>query len=237
MLGHYFGPVSSWPDQDLVGFTDGVDANLAIAGYVSGVFPMPLHESGFSGVGWWAPVRRGILPPTRLRISSSLRKSMKRYSTTIDLAFERVLDGCADPRRPYGWIDDTMRAVYVELHRAGRAHSVETWDADGRLVGGLYGVSVLGLFAGESMFHDQEYGRDASKTALVRLVEQLGERQAPVLLDVQWLTPHLASLGAVEVTRSRYLELLDAALTEPEIPWPGTRIGLGDRLSPEDHGA
>lgn len=162
---------------------------------------------------------------------------MKRYSTTIDLAFERVLDGCADSRRPYGWIDDTIRTVYLDLHHRGRAHSVETWDADGRLVGGLYGVSLLGLFAGESMFHDPERGRDASKTALVRLVEQLGERHAPVLLDVQWLTPHLASLGAVEVTRTRYLELLDAALTEPEIPWPGTHIMPLGRPSSQAHHA
>jgi leucyl/phenylalanyl-tRNA--protein transferase len=127
----------------------------------------------------------------------------------VDTAFEQVVLGCADPRRPGGWIDRDVRAAYGELHRLGWAHSVETWSREGELVGGLYGVAVGGLFAGESMFHRAP---DASKVALVGLVERLG---AQALLDVQWATPHLASLGATEIPRAAYLERLRAALARP----------------------
>ena len=105
--------------------------------------------------------------------------------------------------------------VYRYLHDRGWAHSVETWDAQGRLVGGLYGVNVGGFFSGESMFHDPEYGRDASKTALMRLVCELG----PGLLDVQWSTPHLARLGVIDVDRAEYLALLSDALERPSPQW------------------
>ena len=132
-----------------------------------------------------------------------------------------MLAGCADPRRPFGWIDEDIRRVYLELHRSGYVHSVETWDSSGRLVGGLYGISLGGLFAGESMFHDPELGRDASKVALLRLVQLLNDGHSQErVIDTQWLTPHLASLGVIEIDRNDYLELIEEALEVPEPAWP-----------------
>jgi leucyl/phenylalanyl-tRNA--protein transferase len=181
---------------------------------------MPLERSGFDRIGWWSPLRRGVLPLDALRVKRSLRQSARRYTTTIDTAFEAVLDGCADPRRPSGWIDDEIRRVYTELFEAGRVHSVETWDADGVLVGGLYGVNLGGLFAGESMFHDPVRGRDASKVALLRLVDVLADDYAEDrIIDTQWQTEHLASLGVIEIDRGEYLGLLDEALEVPEPAW------------------
>jgi leucyl/phenylalanyl-tRNA--protein transferase len=216
-----FGPPTDWPTQDLIAFSAEFDEGLVLAAYTEGVFPMPLHSSGFGQMGWWSPVHRGVLPLDALRVPRSLRKSARRYTTTVDSAFAEVLERCADPARPYGWIDEDIRAVYTTLHHAGRVHSVETWDADGRLVGGLYGVSLGGLFAGESMFHDPEHGRDASKVALMALVELLADEHAEErIVDVQWQTDHLAGLGAIEVEREEYLALLAEALAVPEPAWP-----------------
>jgi leucyl/phenylalanyl-tRNA--protein transferase len=216
-----FGRPADWPAQDLIAFSAEFDEALVLAGYAEGVFPMPLHESAFSQMGWWSPLRRGVLPLDALRVKRSLRQSARRYTTTVDIAFEDVLARCADPSRPFGWIDEEIRRVYTGLFHAGRVHSVETWDADGILVGGLYGVSLGGLFAGESMFHDPVRGRDASKVALLRLVEFLADDYAEDrIVDVQWQTPHLASLGAIEIDRGEYLALLDEALEVPEPAWP-----------------
>lgn len=129
----------------------------------------------------------------------------------MDTAFAEVIDACADPARPHGWIDGQIAAAYRELHRLGWAHSVEAWTPEGDLVGGLYGIAVGGLFAGESMFH---HAPDASKVALVHLVDLLNDGGA-ALLDVQWTTDHLISLGAVDVAREDYLERLAAALARP----------------------
>jgi leucyl/phenylalanyl-tRNA--protein transferase len=152
-----------------------------------------------------------VIPLDGLRVSESLRKSCRRYEIRVDSAFTEVIDACADRRRPGAWITTDIRNAYVELHRLGWAHSVEAWSiTDGELCGGLYGVAVGGLFAGESMFHHRT---DASKVALVGLVERLRADDAEHrLLDVQWRTDHLASLGAVEVPRTHYLHLLDRAL-------------------------
>jgi leucyl/phenylalanyl-tRNA--protein transferase len=131
-----------------------------------------------------------------------------------------VLDGCADRRRPSGWINREIRRVYRRLYKRGVVHSVEAWTADGELAGGLYGVSIGGLFAGESMFYRPGIGRDASKVALVALVNLLRQAGAEDrLLDVQWLTPHLESLGAVTVPREEYLERLAPALRLPAPDW------------------
>jgi leucyl/phenylalanyl-tRNA--protein transferase len=158
---------------------------------------------------WFCPVRRGVLPLDGLVVSKSLRRSCRDFEIRVDSAFREVVDACADPTRPQGWIDSDIRAAYLRLHELGWAHSVEAWRA-GRLVGGLYGVAVGGLFAGESMFHRE---RDASKVALVALVEGLRETYpAERLLDVQWSTPHLASLGVVELSRVAYLRRLSRAL-------------------------
>ena len=216
-----FGPWQEWHAQDLIAFSQEFDAGLTLAAYRSGAFPMPLHGSGFSDMGWWSPMRRGILPVDGLCVSRSLRKSAKRYTTTVDQAFAAVLARCADPTRESGWIDPEIERVYTELHRSGHVHSVETWDSAGRLVGGLYGVGIGGLFAGESMFHDPVHGRDASKVALLALVELLSDAHAEDrVIDVQWQTDHLASLGVIEVDREEYLAVLDEALAVPEPAWP-----------------
>lgn len=228
MFMQVFGPPGEWPDQDLIALSDEFDLSMTLAAYCSGAFPMPLHEASFEAtMGWWSPMRRGVLDPEDLRISRSLLKSARHYVTTIDEAFDEVLARCADRTRPDGWIDDQISKIYTEAHRSGVVHSVETWDAAGRLVGGLYGVSLRGLFAGESMFHDPVHGRDASKVALARLVNELRARpDGSALLDVQWQTEHLASLGASEISRADYLERLAAALSAPPTGWTsGQRPG------------
>jgi leucyl/phenylalanyl-tRNA---protein transferase len=159
---------------------------------------------------WWSPDPRGVLPLDALRVGRSLRRSCARFEVRVDTAFEDVVDGCADPGRAGRWITPSIRDAYVGLHRLGWAHSVEAWDGDG-LAGGLYGVAIGGLFAGESMFHRRT---DASKVALVGLVERLRDGGASVL-DVQWVTPHLASLGAVEVPRAEYLRRVAEAIERP----------------------
>jgi leucyl/phenylalanyl-tRNA--protein transferase len=212
-----FGSPAQWREDDLIGVSRDFDPGLALAAYASGVFPMPA-SGGL--MGWYSPLRRGVLPLDGLRVSRSLRKMLGRYEIRIDTAFDAVLAGCADRRRPNGWIDDRMRRVYRQLHRRGVVHSVESWTADGELAGGLYGVSVGGLFAGESMFHRPDIGRDASKVALVGLVERLrAAGGAGRLLDVQWVTPHLASLGVVETSREEYLGRLAVALPLPPPSW------------------
>lgn len=226
-LSHVFGPEDSWPDQDLIALSHEFDAELVLEAYTAGVFPMPLQQAGWprSTMGWWSPVHRGVLPLDDVRITRSLRKSAKRYVVTADQAFDQVLARCADPSREGGWIDGRVREVYTELHRLGVVHSVEAWTPDGELAGGLYGVAVGGLFAGESMFHDPLIGRDASKVALLGLVHVLSDGEEGRVLDVQWVTDHLATLGAVEVDRPDYLRLVDEAL---DLPAPDFgRLGLG----------
>lgn len=166
-------------------------------------------------LAWWSPEPRGILPLDGLRVSRSLRKSCARLEVRIDTAFRDVVAACADRARPGHWISDDIAGAYVRLHQLGWAHSVEAWSDDGRLVGGLYGIAVAGLFAGESMFHRRS---DASKVALVALVDVLGGAAGAAegrLLDVQWRTDHLASLGVVEVDRPTYRRRLARALTLP----------------------
>ena len=159
-------------------------------------------------LAWWSPDPRGIVPLDGLRVTKSTRQSARRYEIRIDTCFEDVIRACADPSREDGWITSEFIAAYTTLHELGWAHSVEVLDRQGQLAGGLYGVRMNGLFAGESMFHVQ---RDASKVALMALVALMRD-SGMQLLDVQWCTGHLASLGAIEVPRRRYLALLDAAL-------------------------
>jgi leucyl/phenylalanyl-tRNA--protein transferase len=180
-----------------------------VTAYTSGLFPMPVGRR--RRIGWWSPEPRGILPVDALRVSRSLRRSTRRYEVRVDTEFTQTMTRCGDPRRPHGWITPDFIAAYSRLHDLGVAHSIECWSPDGELVGGLYGISLGGLFAGESMFHAAP---DASKVALVALVELLGT-EATTLLDIQWLTPHLASLGAIEVGRDSYLAALAVALRQP----------------------
>jgi leucyl/phenylalanyl-tRNA--protein transferase len=165
-------------------------------------------------VGWFSPDPRGVIPLDGLRVSRSLRRSLRRYRITVDTDFVAVMRACGDPARPHGWINEEFVAAYAELHQLGWAHSVEAWSVEsGALAGGLYGVAIGGFFAGESMFSVE---RDASKVALVALVERL-RAGGGVLLDVQWLTPHLASLGAIEIPRADYLARLESAVTRPQL--------------------
>lgn len=201
-------------DDDLVAIGADLAPGTILAAYRRGLFPMPAGVPD-EPPHWFCPVRRGVLPLDGLVVSRSLRRAVRDYEIRVDTAFGEVVDACGDPRRDGGWIDADVRAAYVRLHQLGWAHSVETWR-DGELVGGLYGLAIGGLFAGESMFHR---ARDASKVALVGLVDLLDdEHAAQRLLDVQWSTPHLASLGVVEVDRAVYLRRLRQALS---VPLPG----------------
>ena len=184
-----------------------LEPGTLLAAYRSGLFPMPVARRR---IGWWSPDPRGILPLDGLRVSRSLRKSCGRFEVRVDTAFEDVMRRCGDPHRPNGWIDNHFVRAYVRLHELGWAHSVETW-LDDELVGGLYGVRIDAFFAGESMFHT---ATDASKVALVRLVEWLNDTGGR-LLDVQWSTPHLASLGVIDVSRTDYLTMLALAVATP----------------------
>ena len=188
----------------------GIGADLApgtlLAAYRTGIFPMPLRKKT---LGWWSPDPRGVIPLDGLIVSRSLRRSCRRYDVRFDTRFREVMERCGDPDRPHGWITPQFVDAYEELHRLGWAHSVESY-VDGHLVGGLYGVRIGGLFAGESMFSD---ATDASKVALVSLVDWLAESGA-TLLDVQWTTPHLASVGAIDVSRQAYLRQLAHAVAD-----------------------
>jgi leucyl/phenylalanyl-tRNA--protein transferase len=224
-------PTTRWqlPDprtaggDDIVGIGADLEPGTILSAYRSGMFPMPIHRK----LAWWSPDPRGVLPIDGLRVSRSLRRSCRQYEVRIDTAFEEVIAACADPRRPNGWIDRRIVDAYVGLHRLGWAHSVEAWSLDdGRLAGGLYGLVIGGLFAGESMFH---WRTDASKVALVHLVGTLQVDGG--LLDVQWCTDHLASLGVIEVPREDYLTMLAGAL---ELPTPAAFSGAppSERPSP-----
>ncbi len=205
------------PGVELLGVGADVAPGTLLAAYRSGLFPMPvgdLLDLDDDPVGWWSPDPRGILPLDGLHVSRSLRRSCRRFVVTVDTAFDDVVAGCADPSRDHGWIDARIAEAYAELHRLGWAHSVETRTVEGDLVGGLYGVEIGGLFAGESMFRR---ATDASKVALVALVGILRAAPDPArrLLDVQWRTDHLASLGVVDVRRRDYLRRLEDALPLP----------------------
>lgn len=214
--------------EDLAGIGADLEPGTILAAYRAGLFPMGLGEHGGPPTGWWSPDPRGVLLPGDLHVSRSLRRSLRRFETRVDTAFDQVVAACADPARDGRWITPAIASAYGQLHRLGWAHSVETWE-DGDLVGGLYGLAVGGLFAGESMFHT---ATDASKAALAALVRLLGHGGSPEqptwMVDVQWQTGHLSTLGVREVSRRRYLQLLDQVLRQP-LPsvWAG-----GDAASP-----
>jgi len=179
---------------------------LLLRAYAAGVFPMS-EGRGDPRVFWVDPDRRGILPLDGFHLSRSLKRALLRhpFEMTLDLAFEDVVRGCAD--REETWINDSIFRAYFALHRLGYAHSVEAWEGD-RLVGGVYGVALGRAFFGESMFSAET---DASKIALATLVAHLS-RTGFTLFDTQFLTDHLVSLGAVEISRAEYRRRLAAAL-------------------------
>jgi leucyl/phenylalanyl-tRNA--protein transferase len=201
-----FPPVSEWPDSDLIAKGGDLEPATLIAAYCRGIFPMePAREHV---CGWWSPDPRGILPLDGLRVTRSMRRSARDFEVRVDTCFQEVIRACANPQRSEGWITDEFVEAYTRLHQLGWAHSVEVFDREGRLAGGLYGVRIAGLFAGESMFHVR---RDASKVALMSLVELMRESDM-TLLDVQWRTEHLESLGVIAISRDEYLSRLAVAV-------------------------
>jgi leucyl/phenylalanyl-tRNA---protein transferase len=184
-----------------------IDSELLLQGYRLGVFPMAMEDDS---IAWFSPDPRAIIPLENFHVPHALRRTARKsiFEIKIDNRFGEVIRDCA--KRKDTWINHEIIESYEQLHELGYAHSVEAWR-DNRLAGGLYGVAVGGAFFGESMFHRV---RDASKVALVGLVEHLRARKFR-LLDTQWLTPHLEQFGAIEIPRSKYLKLLARAIDLP----------------------
>jgi leucyl/phenylalanyl-tRNA---protein transferase len=184
-----------------------LDPDLLLQGYRLGVFPMAM---GNNSIEWFSPDPRAVLPLENFHVPHALRRLARKklFEITIDKAFSEVIKACAE--RENTWINRDIIDSYTRLHELGHAHSVETWK-ENRLAGGLYGVAIGGAFFGESMFHRVT---DASKIALVALVEHLRTRKF-VLLDTQWLTPHLQQFGGIQISRSHYLGLLRRAVDLP----------------------
>jgi leucyl/phenylalanyl-tRNA---protein transferase len=185
--------------------TEIIPAALLLEAYCTGIFPMAMENGE---IAWFSPDPRGIIPLDAFHIPHGLKRSLKKsqFETRIDTEFEAVIRACGE--RSETWISEDIVASYLNLYHLGYAHSVETW-LDGQLVGGLYGVSIHGAFFGESMFHR---ATDASKAALVALVKHLQEKGFRVL-DTQYITQHLKTFGAVEISRTKYLRLLKQALS------------------------
>jgi len=186
--------------------TSPLDPALVVRAYRQGVFPMALEDGS---IGWFSPDPRGVIPLDHFHLPGRLARLLRRetFQISADGGFEDVMRACAADRSEGTWISDDIIECYTALHRLGLAHSVEVWR-DGQLVGGLYGVHLGGAFFGESMFHRET---DASKVALASLVDRL-QRRSFGLLDVQWLTPHLAQFGAIEIPKAAYLAQLQQAL-------------------------
>lgn len=195
-----------------------IPVEMLLLAYRSGIFPMADHRDD-PQVFWVEPRERAVIPLDDFRLSRSLAKAVKqdRFRVTIDTAFADVMQACAAPRpgHPESWISNRIVASYRALHEAGHAHSVECW-LDGELVGGLYGVSFDRVFCGESMFSKAS---NASKVALAWLIA-LMKRAEFELLDCQFMTDHLSSLGAVEIPQAEYLKLVAAASDAPEMSLP-----------------
>ena len=188
-----------------------IDPALLVHAYRQGIFPMALEDDE---IGWFSPDPRGVLPLDEVHIPARLARLIRsgRFEVAIDRDFEGVMRACAADREDGTWISEEIIESYVALHRLGMAHSIEAWR-EGTLAGGLYGVHLGGAFFGESMFHHET---DASKVALMALVTRMRER-AMGLLDIQWLTPHLAQFGAVEISREEYLRRLGRVVDQPRV--------------------
>ena len=211
-LGRQLSPTEprDWPA--LTHYGSAWDPDVILTAYRHGMFPMPYEINKDSeAIGWWSPQPRALFRPGSLRVTKSMKKSAKKFRVTIDQDFVNVVRHCANPERAQGWISEQVVEAFSELHRRGQAHSVEVWNRERQLVGGLYGLEIGGLFAGESMFHLE---RDASKVALMHLADFFLVDEQHVI-DTQWLTEHLASLGAIEIPRAEYLDLIQSLLGVP----------------------
>src|SRR5947209_7175484 len=190
-----------------------ITPQILLRAYSIGLFPMA-ESADDPSLFWVDPEERGIFPLDRLTISKSLARTVRsdRFEIRVDHDFDAVIEGCsaAARGRPNTWINSRIRRLYRDLFDLGQVHTIEAYDS-GELAGGLYGVHIGGAFFGESMFHRV---RDASKVSLVALVEHLHARTF-ALLDTQWLTPHLAQFGAIEISRTHYLRVLRRALELP----------------------
>jgi len=207
------------PGVDLVCIGADLDPVTVLHAYTMGLFPMRVDsEQGEQELGWWSPDPRGILRLDEVIVSRSLRRSMQKFTVTFDQDFVRVMRACWRAGGDGNWITDEFVQTYSDLHERGFAHSVEVWNFEGELAGGLYGIELGGLFAGESMFH---IDRDASKVALVTLVEKLAHCVGPRLFDVQWRTDHLESMGVTQIGRRDYLKELTRVLTAKPCFSPG----------------
>ncbi len=201
-----FPSPDQWPtDDDVVAVGADLEVDTLLYAYSRGMFPMLLDKRNLA---WWSPMDRGVIPLDGVRISRSVRQSAKKFTCTVDTAFTEVMTRCATSHTDGNWITKEFIASYTELHQLGHAHSVEVWNNAGELVGGLYGVRINKFFAGESMFHTET---DASKVALLHLV-QLMTLDGMELLDTQWRTDHLESLGCIALPREKYLQLLNSAV-------------------------
>jgi leucyl/phenylalanyl-tRNA---protein transferase len=206
-----------------------IDPQMLLLAYRGGIFPMADTRDD-PEIFWVEPKMRAILPLDGFHCSHSLSRTLRRgtFRITCNAAFRQVMQACAAPRQSEGgesWISHRIEASYVALHRLGHAHSIECWQ-DGLLVGGLYGVGFDRVFCGESMFSRET---DASKVALAWLVAAL-KRGGARLLDCQFITPHLASLGAVEIAQADYIDLLQ----EAQMPYSDVAEGFGDGLAAGD---
>ncbi len=195
-----------WPKRDFIIPGADLEPDTLLYAYAHGLFPM----YGDGDLWWWSPVQRGIIPLDNFHTSRSLRKSARQFTCTVNEDFVGVMTKCATTHTDGNWINDEFITAYTRLHHLGHAHSVEVWNDNHELVGGVYGVRINQFFAGESMFHTET---DASKVALFHLV-QLMILDGMTLFDVQWLTDHLASLGGIAIPRSEYLHRLTDAVAE-----------------------
>ena len=216
--------------------TQPIPVDLLLRAYRAGVFPMADHRTD-TDVYWVEPRNRAIIPLDGFRLSASLRKSLRqdRFRVTCNRAFGETIAACAEPREEHAesWISHRIEASYVALHRAGHAHSIECWQG-GALVGGLYGVAFDRVFCGESMFSRTS---NASKTALAWLVAAMRDA-GYLLLDCQFMTDHLKTMGAVELPQARYLDMLSQAMGRAEATIPATIAAYAsESSSPDEAGA
>jgi leucyl/phenylalanyl-tRNA--protein transferase len=200
-------PNLTWPK--LTSFGSNWNPETLLTAYQAGLFPMPYEIDGQeSAIGWWSPQSRAIFHPGDIHVSRSLRAAQSKFRVTVDLDFEAVIRACGNPNRVSGWINEDVISAFVTLHNLGIAHSIEVWGKDDQLAGGLYGLELGGLFAGESMFH---VAKNASKVALAYLGDLLNDGTGR-LIDTQWMTSHLESMGAKPMSRQDYCQKLPQLL-------------------------